>query len=387
MGRKTQQKIDKFEENEHRIAHFLHYGTRKNKEKIVSIEEQDNLVYNDIKHFEDFFLKKFEDRPILKSRDLQKRKHSIVRHLLNRYKVPKYFYDVWDDGIQYGNLTKVHSLSNSKLPNIKSLYKKEDFLKDWYLCVAQGGSLYKDYAKNYMTKSEVFNFLNCPFKCTFAEAMWFSIAKSAGASNGYAFAIAKTKMKSYVFEDDWKHVARWFAAREDSRVNVDKMNDLIDFIHSRKMQADLRNVEFSLNGQTIQAVIRRTELWHQELNRMKSIGGGTWEGLPIANKKYTTGKEENKIEWEFIQIKTGNDLALEGNKMRHCVAAYKGMCMGGEISIWSLRKNGERALTIEIGKHGSIRQARGLANRSARPDEMKVLNAWKSDCGFTSFGY
>jgi hypothetical protein len=66
--------------------------------------------------------------------------------------------------------------------------------------------------------------------------------------------------------------------------------------------------------------------------------------------------------------------------MRHCVASYAAKCIAGQASIWSLRRraggNTGRLLTIELDRQNRAIQVRGFANRSACPEERKLLERW-----------
>ena len=68
--------------------------------------------------------------------------------------------------------------------------------------------------------------------------------------------------------------------------------------------------------------------------------------------------------------------------MRHCVVLYAPSCVAGQCAIFSLRRNGIRVLTVEIGLPGrGVLQARGACNREANPSEMTVVNKWLQETG------
>ena len=173
-------------------------------------------------------------------------------------------------------------------------------------------------------------------------------------------------------------MARFFARNP---VPLHEMNDLIDYLRVAKTE----DAGFSLKGRSIQALQRRKEEWHQALRKSNAIGGGVWAGRAIPDVEYATGGE-NKAIWRLRQIKTGNELFREGQRMHHCVATYKGFCMEGKISIWSLscefplgRVN--RGVTMEVRKDGAIVQCRGFANRLPYANEVSVVKRWANDYG------
>jgi hypothetical protein len=49
--------------------------------------------------------------------------------------------------------------------------------------------------------------------------------------------------------------------------------------------------------------------------------------------EYRAGRGDKAAIWRFRQIKTGNDLFREGQRMHHCVAGYKRLSMSADVSI------------------------------------------------------
>ncbi|RYG30675.1 MAG: hypothetical protein EON93_14360 [Burkholderiales bacterium] len=92
---------------------------------------------------------------------------------------------------------------------------------------------------------------------------------------------------------------------------------------------------------------------------------------------------ETSERWVIRQIRTGDELAEEGARMHHCVYSYKGSCMSGHSSIWTMRRNNKRMLTIEMNNQADIVQIRGFGNRLATPEEMKMINQWAREAGVT----
>ena len=123
------------------------------------------------------------------------------------------------------------------------------------------------------------------------------------------------------------------------------------------------------------------EDWHRELRKSQAIGGGAWAGSPLPDIDYETGSEARRAIWRFRQIKTGNELFREGQRMHHCVAGYKFACVNGSISIWSLTSEfpiGQvnRGVTLEVTKDGRIVQCRGFANRLPYANEVTMVKRW-----------
>ena len=88
------------------------------------------------------------------------------------------------------------------------------------------------------------------------------------------------------------------------------------------------------------------------------------------------------------QIKTGNELFREGQRMHHCVASYKSACIEGLISIWSLScefpiGHVNKGVTLEVTRDGGIVQCRGFANRLPHANEVTMVKRWADRCGLT----
>ena len=66
--------------------------------------------------------------------------------------------------------------------------------------------------------------------------------------------------------------------------------------------------------------------------------------------------------------------------MHHCVAGYAHRCASGSCRIFSLRRNGERQLTLELAPATiTIMQARGAFNRPANRSEQELLRLWRHE--------
>ena len=111
--------------------------------------------------------------------------------------------------------------------------------------------------------------------------------------------------------------------------------------------------------------------------------GRSWRPAPVHPFRRVDGTAAagDMRVWTITELLTDRDLVLEGQAMRHCVAAYADRCARGQASVWTLRvetgRGGRRALTVEVDPAGRVvRQARGTANRRPRPAELDVLAAW-----------
>lgn len=309
--------------------------------------------------------------PRTRSLSTATRTRELIRYAFNKYSPPPFLYGVWDE-----DPNQPSRISHEFLFGIKEDWRK------WYLALAQGKSLYKECSMGLLTKRETFYFSTCQYPLTIPGAVWYSIIRCLDEERPASLArkIACTKLCGRPVDDFWKGVARWFMNNETS---IRQMNDLMDYISNRHTE----NREWYLKDQTLSGLQKAMHSWHREMYRTRSmsIKYDKWDGINLPDSQIEQGGGRKKIHWRFHQIKTGKELAEEGNKQHHCVSSYGSRCASGACSIWSLTNDEPgavvRVLTIEVaGK--DIVQARGYANRSPKTQELAILREWASKSGF-----
>jgi hypothetical protein len=84
--------------------------------------------------------------------------------------------------------------------------------------------------------------------------------------------------------------------------------------------------------------------------------------------------------WTMDEILCSRELVREGAVMRHCLATYVDDVLEGSCSIWSLRCDSQRALTVEVKPaRRLVVQARGEMNRRASASEPAMLRRWAQE--------
>ena len=329
-----------------------------------------------------FVLRAPEDwRCRLKSRSEDRRFIDLVRFAFAKYPVPAHLENVWLEDVDDDFVDDARARARCAGEPRRG-QARPDLLR-WYIVASQGGSLHKKAAHPYMSKLETHYFLGAPEHLTSGQAaFWYAIARAHADDDATARKVAQTKLCDFsVASSFWKDAARFFARNPAS---VREMNDLIDFFAASIEE----NENFSLKGRTLPALQRRMEEWHRALRKQQTICGGSWAGSPIPDADYATGGEAKNAIWRFRQIKTGNDLFKEGQRMHHCVASYKYLCQQGDVSIWSLTceypiGNVNRGVTLELRKDGAIVQCRGFANRLPFANEVTMVKRWANQHGLT----
>jgi len=345
-----------------------------------AIERYDHFKaeYHDkIKALRGYALRAPEDwRCRIKSRSEERRFIDLVRFSLARYRVAAHLENAWIDRFTDDLVDRV-----GELPEVQPMRGSRPDLRRWYLVAAQGGSLYKQYTSAYLTKLETHHFLAVPDDVTSSQqALWYAVARAQNERCEIARRIGQSQLVRHSIASTWwKEVARFFARNP---VPLHEMNDLIDYLRVAKTE----NAGMSLKGRSLHALQRRREEWHRALRKHNAIGGGSWAGRPIPDIDYEAGSEKKKALWRFRQIKTGNELFREGQRMHHCVASYKRLCMNEQVSIWSLTTEFplghiNRGVTIEVRKDSAIVQCRGFANRLPYGNEVAAVKRWANEYG------
>jgi hypothetical protein len=319
----------------------------------------------------------------IKSRSPERRFIDAVRFTFARYPVPAHLEQTWIRDVEDDFVDDPRMLSARGAARRGSAPPRPDFTR-WYIIATQGGSLHKQAAHPYMSKLEAHYFLHTSNQLSTQQAFWYATARALSDEHA-AHRIAYTKLLDYsVASTFWREAARFFARNP---MTIAEMDDLIDFLQVAKQEND----GFSLKGRTLAALRRRMQDWHRALQKQQAICGGSWPGSALPDLEYRAGRDDNTAIWRFRQIKTGNDLFHEGQRMHHCVASYKERCISGEVSIWSLaceypRGHVNKGVTIELRKGGLIMQCRGFANRRPHTNELTMVKRWAQEHGLNCVG-
>lgn len=380
MGKKTLKKLKDIEIKEMQFKNVFQNHSISSKQNLIAskkILEVPLIDYIDYKWLskkirepEDFKLK-------FKTNNIEKRFVPFMRHIFCKYKAPKFF-----DNVIKGYLSeKVKCQENIKY---KSNTLKYDEHINWFLCIGSGGSIYKEYFKDYLTKKETHIFSNCvhddlsvkqviTYSIAFAESEDVGISKKLALSN---FSL-KDNMSEF-----WKNCIKFFSNNENMPETINKINDIIDYLQHEKQL----NIDFSIfgSGFTLNSLSKRMTDWHHELRRAKEFGSYSWDGVDIEDFIFVKndGKESQEL-FKIEQLKTSKDLLRDGKEQHHCVFSYKRKCIEGIVSIWSLSINGKKKVTIEL-KDNNIIQSRGFANRATKPNEDFIILKW---CSVNNINY
>ena len=381
MGKRTRWREAHRQEAELRICAVLEANSRRDA-RARAPERYSEFKYEygcKIQALRSYALRAPEDwRCRIKSRSEERRFLDLVRFTFERYRVAAHLERAWFEDIENDF---ADSIDLPRRPATRPVGAPD--LRRWYIAAAQGGSLYKQETSRYLTRQETHHFLTTPNAISSSkQALWYAIARPHTDSTAIACGIAYCKITNYsIGSTFWKEVAHFFARNP---LPVHGMNDLVDFLYAAKQE----DQSFDLKGRTLASLQRKMEDWHRELRREQTICGGAWAGSPLPDVDFAAGSEEKPAIWRFRQIKTGNALFREGERMHHCVVTYKAACMRGDISIWSLTcefpiGQVNRGVTMEVTKDGRIVQCRGFANRLPYANEATMVKRWALEHALT----
>lgn len=290
---------------------------------------------------------------------------SLIDHLMVKYPPPTFLYRTFYNAPQ--NVVRE---------------ELEDFGK-FFRHLAWGGSLRKLVGTNLLptplTKRMCHEFLSLPAHTPNLVAGVRTVqVKTYGGSPSMRDAIVRSRLGRFMRDEEfWATVVQWFC--NQAMLDTRQVGPLVDFI----MHCRNEDHNFSMKGRTALAMIRNMEEWHGVLHRLKGAPtdvyeqSGLLEGTWITKKVDRQTGMELKHVWIFKELTSAKELMQEGRAMRHCVYSYARSVQEGYISIWSLRKDEERILTIEVDNRSeTIRQVRGFGNRWPAKEEMHLVNQW-----------
>lgn len=303
---------------------------------------------------------------------------SLIDYLMVTYPPPSFMYRIFYK-------IRAHT-SREDMDNFGRLFK--------YL--ANGGSLRKVVGTELMpvplTKKMCHEFMNLPSHTANVVAGVRTVqVKIYDGSPSLCDAIIRSSLGTFKRDEEfWATVIQWFC--NQTMLDNQRIGPLVDYIqHCRN-----ENHNFSMKGRSPLALIRNMEEWHGILHRLKGspmdvyeesgLLGGTW----ITKKIDRQTGFELKHTWTFKELTSAKELTAEGRAMRHCVYSYSRSVGEGRTSIWSVRKDNERVLTIEVDNHlETIRQVRGFGNRLASKEEASIIRKWaaKNQLGISAYGF
>lgn len=179
----------------------------------------------------------------------------------------------------------------------------------------------------------------------------------------------RIKRGTMTYEESSQEYRDWFSQfMSNYSLEGRKISEIKDW----KVQNNIQIASYTLP----QAIVA-SDAWHKMMaEKGKNL---TYEEKNIV---YGPVWEDEKFNgWTIQEVKTENDLEVEGNRMNHCVSSYCKDVQSGESIIYSLRDpNNEPHVTIEVTGDGKgIDQIQGNSNSEPKLIYKKMLKEWFSE--------
>lgn len=286
---------------------------------------------------------------------------SMVDHLIVDYPVPRFLYRIF-----------YH----------RSIWRHDLTLPLFFACLASGGSAYRHMKSGFMpvvmTRKMCHAFLNMPDGTAFYHAIRAAQVYALGGGRVLAGAICESPLGRRFMNDErfWLIAIKWLC--ENPIDDSAQIAPLIDYI----LEMRRRSGRYSMKGRTVKSLTRGMEAWHKELARARGLRSSVYApaGFKPGSWRFKTKEDDGTSRcttWTMTEILSTSELAAEGRSMSHCVLMYARSIASGRTSIWSLRCDGLRRITVRVSKEmKAVVEARGKCNRRPTPAEMNKINRW-----------
>ncbi len=200
----------------------------------------------------------------------------------------------------------------------------------------------------------------------------------------------------------WVTVMRFFVQHRE--LGPDRVREVCDYIKHVKFDCEVQrdaagNIlydsegeplraapqpDFSMKGRSPRALLRRIALWHEELGRKRDDEKLIFSGSKLPSFRLPVEEKPGWF-WRVRELLSSQDLAIEGQKMHHCVYSYADRAAQGACHIFTLEEYRRvedgwdeviKHLTIEVTPKREIVQIRGKYNARPTREERAVLKEW-----------
>jgi hypothetical protein len=303
----------------------------------------------------------------------------LARHLFCKHPVPAWMDAVWGAS----DSVKIFSIERS--------------LKwaCWFVCLGSGGSLRKlaRLMGVRLPNGAVAHLQEAPahlmpeLACMWAEVVGITGKKRVADwlvnHQGYYLnpTVFPREKKDVQFARFWLQTVQWMGRHED-KLTDEQAAELLEwgwfkFDDSQKEGGGL----FAWSGRTPRKCLKEAPAFLEKA--LRALGGKTNERWAAAGVSWECSQDHSQgppESWRFEELIQSSELWEEGVAMRHCVAKYDSQCQQGRTVVVSLKRNGERVLTIELtGNALVLGQVKGCFNREATAEESQLVQRWMNE--------
>ena len=175
----------------------------------------------------------------------------------------------------------------------------------------------------------------------------------------------------------WQQAIRLYLSFNEYEKSRLPIMAFVDFVEFKKFE---ENASYTLTGRTFDSIYNAINQWHAigSYSMQQQMLGYKWEPLGLAEIDYTFKCEV----YVFQELTDGKKLALESQKMNHCVFSYTSTCAKGFARIFSVKKkvNNKMNHWLTVKLNGlNIVQAVGVNNRKLSKVESGLLFYWAKE--------
>ncbi|MCU0448232.1 MAG: PcfJ domain-containing protein [Bernardetiaceae bacterium] len=307
--------------------------------------------------------------------------HHFVRYAFARYHVPRFLDQAWQDQTPY-------------LAEADGRPTPSQLL---FIHLAQGGSvLTAPYQPVRLTKRMAHWFMQAPAYYTIDQAFCFAQVMGLGGDENLAWWVIQSSLgqQGSRIDDFWLTVVALFARQ--TMFDNSYLPDIVEYIHHRKFERTVERdgraqgppqPDFSMKGRTALALLRQTQAWKAENDRVNWVDPGqlAWRPSAVPGGEYWGLHDGQGAIYNFSELLDGQQLRAEGKAMKHCVFTYARGCYFGYTAIFSLtaatnQQPGKRVATLEVDLHDrTIVQVRGKCNQRPAPEAESVIRQWANE--------
>ena len=294
-------------------------------------------------------------RPPGRGRDRHFR--SLVDHLLVRYPVPPFAYNVFWNAVD-------------PTPGLSL-----------FVHLAQGGSVraatHQGLLPATLNRAMCHHLRRAPADATLVGAVRFAQVAGYGGEPWIARELDRTFLGRSLFDDAdeayWAAGIRWLC--RDPRIEPGTVGHVVDYLRHRREQ----DPSFVVESRRLVHLAPQLVRWHAELCTA-TVQDEALPGSGLSSGRFEVpapGDPDEREQWEVFELRDARTIAIEGTMMRHCVASYLPVVRRGTTSIWSLRRNGRRRATIEVSNRTrKVVQIKGRKNREPTARELAFVHKW-----------
>lgn len=279
----------------------------------------------------------------------------LIDYLFVEYPVPETLYSAWSgDNQQHASFDK---------------------WRQWFLCFAQGGSLYKLGKMAYGWQ------VSKHFQHQFAlmspgDSIQRTAARTELALLGVSEAAGELLLSNPIYSLDvtatWTrydqpHLAHWRDTARWLERHIDELDQgTVDYLFRWSYQRSRSYTRpFSWANRKVKSSLQHADRYYKD------------HFFPLYrwDRHYLdwTGSDG----WAIVELVNSTELEREGKALKHYLGKYGYVCSKGNTTICSLRYRGRPVVTIELSLNGhQIIEARGLKNRACTSDEMLHIQQW-----------